>query len=375
MRVLCARELQVSIADSVHRLLSDQISALELDKCFKITQTGISCRNGSEFIFKGLRHNANEIKSLEGIDICWVEEAQKVSKESWDLLIPTIRKQGSEIWLSFNPDSPDDETWRRFVLSPPDDAIIRKVNYSDNPFFPDTLEQERAYAERVLNYDDYAHIWLGEPSIISDAQIFKNRWVVEEFTAPPKTRFYWGCDWGFATDPNTLIRCFITDNKLYIDYEAYGVGVELDEIPQLFDTIPESRKWQIKADCARPETISHIRNKGFNIVPAPKWQGSIEDGIAILKSFEKIVIHPRCKHTIEEMRMYSYKVDRITGEVLPIIVDAFNHCVDATRYALSDYIRNKASLQINRNIGRRIAAQNWLQDPLHPHKAVFSGIA
>ena len=125
------------------------------------------------------------------------------------------------------------------------------------------------------------------------------------------------------------------------DYEAYGVGVELDEMPQLYDSVPESRRWIIKADCARPETISYLKNRhGFRIEAAKKWQGSIEDGIAYLKSFDKIVIDPRCRHTADEFRLYSYKVDKITGDILPVVVDKNNHCLDAIRYALDGYITN-----------------------------------
>lgn len=346
LRVLCARELQVSIADSVHRLLSDQVDALSLGALFTVQKASITSTPGAEFLFKGLRHNAQEIKSLEGIDICWVEEAQSVSKDSWDLLIPTIRKSGSEIWISFNPGGPDDETWKRFVVSPPDGAIVQKVGWEDNPWFPDTLRAEMEYCRRV-DADAYAHIWGGEPKVISDAQIFKGRYVVEPFETPADARFFHGTDWGFAQDPTVLVRAFVVANSLHIDAEAYGVGVELDETPQLFDSIPTARQWPIKADSARPETISHVKRKGFQISAAEKWSGSVQDGLAVLKSFERIVVHPRCKHVAEEMRLYSYKVDRVTGDVLPIIVDAHNHCIDALRYAFDGYIKGQGPMRIN----------------------------
>ena len=326
IRVLCARELQVSIADSVHKLLADQIAALGLASRYEITRQSIRSVNGSEFIFKGLRHNATEIKSLEGVDICWVEEGQSVSKESWDLLIPTIRKQGSEIWISFNPGRPDDETYKRFVLEPPDDAVVVKVGYQDNPWFPETLRREMEYCRRV-SPDDYRHIWEGEPSVLTEAQVFKGRYTVEPFETPSDVRFFHGADWGFANDPTALVRCFIQGDRLFVDQEAYGIGVELDETPQLFDTIDTSRKWPIKADSARPETISFMRKRGFNIAPAKKWQGSVEDGLAVLKSFAKIVVHPRCRHTAEEFSLYSYKVDKNNGDILPVLVDAWNHCI------------------------------------------------
>ena len=326
IRVLCAREYQVSIRDSVHRLLADRIAALGLSQFYTVTQTSIIGTNGTEFIFKGLHHNAQEIKSMEGVDICWVEEASSVSAESWDVLIPTIRKPGSEIWLSFNPLSPDDATWTRFVKNPPPGAWVQKVLYSDNPWFPAVLDEERRHLQEI-DPELYQHIWLGEPRTISDAQVFKGRYLVQEFETPKDARFFQGADWGFAADPTVLIRCFIRGNVLYIDREAYGVGVELDETPQLFDSIETARKWPIYADSARPETISFMKRRGFHIMPAKKWPGSIEDGIAVLKSFDKIIVHPRCVHTADEFYRYSYKVDKNNGEVLPVIVDAYNHCV------------------------------------------------
>lgn len=345
LRVLCAREYQVSISDSVHKLLCDQITRLGWDCFYTVTKTQIRSVTGSEFIFKGLRHNAQEIKSLEGVDICWVEEAQSVSRESWDLLIPTIRKESSEIWVSFNPGSPDDETYKRFVLNPPSDAVVVRVGWQDNPWFPATLERERLYCKET-DTEAYAHIWGGEPRSISDAQIFKGRFEVKSFETPEDARFFHGVDWGFAKDPTALVRLFVKEDSLYIDAEAYGVGVELDELPTLFDSIDTARKWPIKADAARPETISYMKRKGFNIASAKKWAGSVMDGIALLKSFRCIYIHPRCKHTAEEFRLYAYKVDKNSEDILPVPVDAWNHCIDAARYALDGYV-GRQSLNIN----------------------------
>lgn len=340
LRILCVREFQTSMADSVHKLLCDQISALKLDGYFKVTRSGIVNILGSEFIFKGISTNTQEIKSLEGVDICWVEEAQAVSETSWELLIPTIRKEGSEIWVSFNPVEEEDATYRRFVLSPPPGSVVVKVGYRDNPYFPDTLRGEME-ACLAADPDAYDWIWEGNCRKISEAQIFKGRYVVEAFDTPAGVRFFHGADWGFAQDPTVLVRSFIKDGKLYVDAEAYGVGVELDETPALFESVPTARKWPIRADGARPETIRHMLRRGFNIRAAKKWPGSVEDGIAALKGFAKIVIHPRCKHTAEEFRLYSFKVDKTSGDILPIIIDAHNHCIDALRYSLDGFIRNK----------------------------------
>lgn len=349
IRVLCTRQFQSSISMSVHKLLRDSISSLGLSGYFKVTRESIICINGSEFYFKGIQNNIDEIKSIEGIDICWVEEAQNVSKESWEVLSPTIRKENSEIWVSFNPKLEADETYQRFVIHPSDDCISVLVNYEDNPWFPEVLRKEMEYCRKV-NVSDYEYIWLGKPQVNTDVQVFKGRYEIQDFAdADRNTRFFHGADWGFAQDPTTLVRAFIKEDCLYIDQECYGVGVELDETPQLFEKITTSRTFPIKADCARPETISFMRRRGFNIAPAKKWQGSVEDGLAVLKSFRKIIIHPRCKHAADEFRLYSYKVDKNNGDILPIIEDKNNHIIDALRYALDGYIKGRGTMQINPN--------------------------
>lgn len=160
--ILCAREIQKSIKESVHRLLSDQIREMGVESAFTITdQTIKNNMNGSEFIFEGLFRNVTRIKSIEGVDICFVEEAENVSAESWDYLVPTIRKDGSEIWVVFNPRYEDDATYQRFVVNPPPDCISKKLMWYDNPWFPEVLKQEMEYC-RKTNYEEYKNIWLGE---------------------------------------------------------------------------------------------------------------------------------------------------------------------------------------------------------------------
>lgn len=162
IRVLCARELQVSIADSVHKLLSDIIGKHPgMAAFYEVQNKAIIGRNGTEFSFKGLKHNSTEIKSFEGVDYCWVEEAQAVSDKSWETLIPTVRKDNSEIWICFNPKNATDPTWQRFVLQADEDCLVRKVNWQDNPFFPDVLNKERLRLQRT-DPEAYMHIWEGE---------------------------------------------------------------------------------------------------------------------------------------------------------------------------------------------------------------------
>ena len=344
--ILCAREFMNSLADSSMEEVKQAIRAVEwLADYYEIGQNYIRTRNGLvSYVFCGLRHNLDSIKSKARILLCWVDEAENVSEIAWRKLTPTVRETNSEIWVTWNPETEGSPTDVRFRQKPPENAIIVEMNYNDNPFFPDVLEQERLSDLARLDYASYAWVWEGAYLENSDKQVLSGRYVVEEFDDnlhKQADRLLFGADFGFANDPNTLIRSFILNDCLYIEYEAYGVNIELDEMPTFYDSVPESRKWTIKGDCSRPETISHIKRKGFNISGAKKWQGSVEDGIAYLRGFKQIIIHPRCKHTAEEARRYSYKTDRTTGEVLPIIDDKNNHCWDAIRYSLDGYIKHK----------------------------------
>lgn len=347
IRILCTREFQNSIEDSVHRLLSDQITALELDGFYTVKQREITGVNGTLFLFEGLHRNVHKIKSLEGIDVCWVEEATKVTEDSWEVLIPTIRKDGSEIWITFNPDQETDPVYERFVTNPPPSALVKEVSYRSNPYFPETLRAEMEW-DRKVDHDKYMHIWEGHCRSFSEAQVFHGKWRTAWFDVPvdkdgnPKvTTFYYGADWGFSQDPTALIRCFVFDGALWVDHEAYGVGVDIDDTPDLFDVVPEARRWPITADSARPETISYMQQHGFpRMRKARKGKGSVEDGITFLRSFREIVIHERCKHTADEFKLYSYKRDKLTGDILPVIEDKHNHAIDALRYAVEPIMRN-----------------------------------
>lgn len=367
LRILCTREYQNSIADSVHKLLCDTIERLGQESWFDITKASITSKAGAEFIFKGLHNNVKEIKSTEGIDICWPEEAQTITQESWDVLLPTIRKEGSEFWISFNAENDEDPTYKMFVTNPPAGAIVHHINYDQNPYLSKVLEDLRQHyllrisqadndTERAQAQSDYDHVWLGETRKISNEIIFSGKYVVEEFPddlwkkAP---RLLFGADFGFSQDPSTLSRNFIYEGCLYIEFEAYGIGVELNEMDQFYKSVPDSDKWPIKGDNSRPETISHIRGFGFNCQAADKWPGSVEDGIAHMRGFKKIIIHPRCKNTIHEMKMYRYKKDRITGEVLPIIIDKHNHMIDSIRYSLDGYIQRRGDLGIWTKLGKQ----------------------
>jgi phage terminase large subunit len=342
-RILCAREFQRSIKDSVHYLLASQIERLGLERAFRVIDTEITCKTtGSQFIFAGLHHNISSLKSLEAIDVCWVEEAEVVSEDSWSKLIPTIRKPGSEIWVTFNPDQESDPTYRRFVPGQPqfDEKRTKSVmvSWRDNPCLPDVLRDELEHL-RKTDPEAYAHIWEGGTWARSDAQIFNGKWLIDDFIpADTWDGPYFGADWGFSRDPTVLVKIWIDGRRLYVEYDEGSAGIAIVDTPALFDRVPGSRTHTIRADNSRPETIGHVAGAGFDCVAAAKWPGSVEDGISYLRGFDKIVIHPRCRRAAEEFRLYSYKTDPRSGDVLPIIVDRHNHVIDAIRYALEPII-------------------------------------
>jgi len=331
--LVCVREVQKTLDQSVKKLLEAKIQDFGVGPLFDCQQSKIIGPNGSLFIFQGMQdHTADSIKSLEGFDAAWIEEAQSLSQRSLDLLRPTIRKPGSQIWASWNPrqaTDPIDVLLRSD--DPPIGTAVVEVNWRDNPQFPEVLKQEMEY-DRARDPDKYAHVWEGKYLQRSDAKVFKN-WAIQEFEAPADAVHRFGADWGFSVDPTVLVRCHIIGRKLYIDYEAYQIGCEITDTPSLFMSVPESEKWPIVADSARPETISHVKKNGFpKIQAAVKGAKSLEDGVSWLQSFD-IVVHPRCKHTIDELTHYSYKVDPLTDLVLPQLSDKDNHVIDALRYA------------------------------------------
>lgn len=330
---VCVREVQKTLDQSVKKLLETKIAALNAGAYFEVQDSRIKSVHGGLIIFQGMQnHTADSIKSLEGYDLAFVEEAQTLSQRSLDLLRPTIRKPDSELWFAWNPDEatdPIDEFLRGESVYP--GSIVVQANYMDNPWFPDVLKAEMEY-DRARDPEKYQHIWLGQYRRNSEARVFKN-WTVEEFEAPKGATFRLGADWGFSVDPSVLVRCHIQGRRLYIDYEAYMVGCEIDQLPDLFDRVPDSRKWFITADSARPETISYMQRHGYpKINAAIKGPKSLEEGVEFLKTYD-IVVHPRCVHTIDELTMYSFKVDALTGMILPVLEDKKNHVIDALRYA------------------------------------------
>lgn len=350
--ILCAREFMNSLSDSSMEEIKQAIRSVPwLDEYFDIGELYIRTKNRRvNYTFAGLRHNIDSLKSRARVLLCWIDEAETVSETAYQKLLPTIRGiDNAETWITWNPEKDGSPTDLRYRKNPPKGAKIVEVNYDDNPWFPPVLDELRKNDQRTLDPQTYAWIWEGAYRENSDAQILSDKYRVEEFEpAPHWDGPYFGIDWGFSQDPTAGVKCWVGDNRLWIEYEAGKVGLENDDIAKfMIERLPGVEQYTVRSDSARPETISHAKSKGAQhnraclprIEGVEKWKGSVEDGIAHLRSYNEIVIHPRCKEWLREARLYSYKVDRLTGDVLPDIVDKHNHYMDATRYALAPLIK------------------------------------
>jgi phage terminase large subunit len=347
IRILCTRELQASIKESFHAELKAAIASQPwLEEHYDVGVDYLRGKNGTEFIFRGLRHNSGSIKSLAKIDLTIVEEAEDVPEGSWLALEATVfRQPKSELWAIWNPRLDGSPVDKRFRKTPPANAVVAEMNHYDNPYFPVGLETLRKREQERLDPATYAHVWEGAYLENSSAQIIGDKVRVAEFT--PGADWdgpYYGLDFGFAQDPTAAVKCWVHDSRLYIEHEGGRTGLEIDETSAYLTTkLPGIELHACRADSARPESISYLKRHGMpRVEPVKKWKGSVEDGVAHLRSYAEIVIHPRCSGTIREARLYSYKVDRLTGDVLPVIVDAENHYMDALRYALGPLIKNQA---------------------------------
>lgn len=345
--LLCAREYMNSLSESSMEEIKHAIRSNEwLSSVYEIGEKFVRTKCGNvDFAFAGLRHNLDSIKSKARILIAWIDEAETVSDIAWKKLLPTVRADDSEIWVCWNPEnegSPTDKRFRKADLG--GDGVVVEVNFSDNPWFPDVLELERQRDLKNLPFEEYAWIWEGAYRQISEAQIFKGKYVVREFQPGPKWRGpYYGLDFGFANDPTAAVKLWIDENTLYVEYEAYQTGLEIDDTaPHMKSKLPDIEKHACRADNARPETISYLKRKGLpRIIGAEKGKGSVEDGIEYIRSFDQVVIHTRCKNTAKEFRLYSYKVDKHTEDILPVPVDSNNHAIDAMRYALEPAMKRR----------------------------------
>lgn len=345
IRILCTREYQNSIKQSFY---AEVVNAIEsepwLKSVYDVGRDYIRHKtNGTEYLFAGLRHNIESIKSMAQIDLCIVEEAEQVPHASWQALIPTIRADGSEIIIIYNPKRRDSWVAQQFDGDklPPRTKIVT-VNHDGNPWFSKELEEQRIYDREVMDPALYRHIWEGVYYEQSDAQVFAGKYKVKEFE--PVAGWdgaYFGLDFGFSQDETAAVKCWVHDGKLYIEHELYEKRLELDDTANaLIDVMPDIVNHVVRADNARPESISYLSRHGIpRIESCKKGKGSVEDGVEFIKSFNEIIIHPRCANTLREFELYSYKIDRLSGDILPALADKFNHAIDALRYALEPLMR------------------------------------
>ena len=361
-RCLCLREVQLSLEQSSKQLIEDQIQRHGLQDHFRVLKTHIESRKGGRIDFKGMQNfNSNNIKSLEGYDLAWWEEAHTASQYSLDLLIPTIRKEGSELLFSWNPEFPEDPVDNMFRgPNPVSNAIVVECSWKDNPWLPNVLYEEMRDLYR-RDPEKAMWVWGGEYRTVSDAQILKasrpdedgnvafGGVVAREFT--PGENWdgpYQGMDFGFANDPTAGIRLWIHGKTLYVEYAAGTTGLDIDRTEQyMVERIPDWDKYTVRCDNARPETISYLNEHGSGkYVAADKWKGSVEDGIAWYRSFNEIVVHPtQAEPFLREARRYSYQVNK-AGDVLPKIEDKDNHWMDGGRYAAGPLIKNVSKPRI-----------------------------
>lgn len=358
MRILCAREIQKSIKQSVHTLLKDQIQALGLGSFYEVVETAIRGVNGTEFSFAGLATNTVEsIKSFEGVDIVWIEEAQTVSKRSYDILIPTIRKPGSEIWVTFNPYMDTDDTYRRFIINKPNDAVVVKMNYNDNPWFPDVLERERARC-KAHNPEDYENIWEGATKAAADGAIYHKevRQAQEEGritnVAPDrllKTHIVMDLGWN---DSMSIILCQrnLTEIRIidYIEDDHRTLDSYSDQLKQLGHNwgtmyLPhDARNRDFKHGISSEEIMQRL---GWDTEIVPK--SDIETGIKLARmTFDRAYFDSvKAERLIECLKNYRRGINQTTNEPGAPLHDEYSHGADAWRYlcAVVDSMSNEES--------------------------------
>ena len=345
IRVLCAREFQTSIKDSVHKLLSDQIEAMGLSTFYEITQASIRGRNGTEFAFVGLKNNVANVKSFEGIDICWVEEAQTVSRHSWNVLIPTIRKEQSEIWVTFNPELETDETYQRFVLNPPPDCIVQKINWSDNPWFPDTLRLEKD-ALKARDLAAYNTVWEGLCKQTVDGAIFakemqladlENRITRVPYDAIKPVHAIFDLGWSDST-AIWFVQFIGMETRVirYMESSQQTMSWYLSQMQTygyVYDTLWLPHDAENKTLAAAGRSIEDIvRSAGYKTRIIPKTP--IVDSINAARTIFTNCYFDRenCYEGLQCLRHYRYEVDPDTGLFSKNpLHDRYSHGADAFR--------------------------------------------
>ncbi len=346
LRILCAREVQKSMRDSVHRLLKDTIVRLGVESFFEVLEAEIRGLNGSLILFSGLQsHTVDSIKSFEGVDIVWAEEAHGISKRSWDVLIPTIRKDGSEIWMTLNPDMDTDETYQRFIATPSDDTWVCEINWRDNPWFPETLNQERLKSKRSQSAVDYDHVWEGKPRTVAEGAIYQHEilslyaesrviGVPYDPTLPVHT--VWDLGWndamtiGFVQRGPMDVRIldYIEDSHRTLDW--YVTQIEKRPYRWGHDYLPhDGRTRNFQTGKSTEEQLQSMGRK-----PIVLAQTSVEEGIKAAR-----MMLPRCYfdkaktgRLLECLKRYRRALHVQTNEPMAPLHDAFSHGADMFRY-------------------------------------------
>jgi phage terminase large subunit len=343
LQCVIIRKYRSDITYSAKLLLENKISARGWNDYFDILGNTIRRKNGNGFIaYTGMQdHNANSIKSYENFKIAWSEESNELDQFSIDLMVPTIRSEGSELWFSWNPDQPTDPVDNMFRGGPPPaDSIVKKVSFKENPHLTDKSKQDE---QDMLARDPEKHawIWLGEYNVKSNAIIFAGRWRVGEVDTTGWDGPYYGADFGFVIDPTTAAKQWRLGNQIYIEKESYSYGLQIDHIKDRWiEDIPDIANKVIKADSSEQDTIAYLKRHGLpNIRPVEKGPGSVETGVKWLKSHE-IIVHPDCVNFQDELKRYRLKTNK-AGEVLDDIVDKDNHLIDQCRYAFQPLIKNQ----------------------------------
>jgi phage terminase large subunit len=343
LRILCAREVQRSIKQSVHQLLSDQIQAMGFGQYYEVLENEIRCVSGSQINFTGLANNTVEsIKSFEGVDIVWVEEAQTVSKKSWDILIPTIRKPDSEIWVTFNPDLDSDDTYKRFVIDTPDNAKVVKVNWSDNPWFPKVLDAERLHSKATS--DDYDNIWEGECKTAVDGAIYANEIReaqenkrITNVPYDPELKVHVVMDLGW-NDSMSVILCqkgvsdlriikYIEDDHRTLD----SYSAELKNLPYNWGQMYLPHDGQTKDFKYGTSAEEIMRRHGWDVRIVPRLD--VESGIKLARiNFHRCYFDKSTERLIECLKHYRRSINATTNEPGAPLHDEYSHGADAFRY-------------------------------------------
>lgn len=334
-RVACFREYQNSIVESSHQLLSDLIDQYGLTD-FEVTDKSIINKvNGSDFLFKGLHRNEQSIKSIEGIDIAWVEEAQSVTQKSIEVLTPTVRKEGSKIIYTYNRLTPNDPVHQRLVIEGRPNSIVINANYfvaEKYGYLPDVIKKE-IEDDKKNRPNLYKHKWLGEPDG-QEGKIYTNWKIIDEL--PHEAGLVRrGLDFGFSVDPAALVAVYKYNGGYILDEELYAPKMYNKDIVEVIKQLDEPNTIVI-ADSQEPKSIAQMKQLGLTIFPCEKGKDSIRNGIQLVQS-HKVSVTRRSQNIIREYQNYQWKKDRNGDPVSPNIPEdrQDDHLMDAVRYAIA----------------------------------------